>query len=409
LGGAGICDEILEDGSAPEHGMCQSFGFERAVSVTNELDFDGFFEFLYLATDWDCSDYECTLTPPGSGGFVFCSGSTYVAEIECETRGIEDCDEGEDNSAAVGATCRTDCTLPRCGDGVLEGFRGEECDDGNSDNDDGCSNTCFFPRCGDTSVQGDEECDDGDDSDTDECRNDCSLQVCGDGFLADAEDCDDGELNSEEPDASCRTDCRFPRCGDGVLDTAEDCDDGNLNDRDECLRTCSLASCGDGVRHAFLGEDCDDGNDIDDDECANDCTGEVTGFGSCADGDLGSETGSPVSTGSTVGAVNDYEASCAASALAEDLSFNWVAPTTGVYDINMEGSAYDTALHIRVFPEEIMIDECVDSVQIACNDDSIFGLQSQIILEAEAGVEYLIIVDGFSTSSGNYILNIEPI
>ena len=407
-GAAGLCTDTLADGSAPEHGMCQSFGYERAVSVTNEADFASFFEFLYLATDWSCSEYECTFTPL-PGGFIFCGGSTYVSALECETRGIEDCDEGDGNSDDVGGSCRTDCTLPRCGDAVLEDFRGEECDDGNFDNDDGCSNTCLLPRCGDTSVQGDEECDDGDDIDTDECRNDCTLQICGDGFLADAEDCDDGVLNSEDPDASCRTDCRFPRCGDGVHDTGEECDDGNVSERDECLTTCALATCGDGVRHPFLGEDCDDGNEIDDDECANDCTGDITGFASCSDGDLGSMTGSPVSTGTTVGAGNDYEADCAASARAEDLAFNWVAPTTGSYDLNTEGSTYDTALHVRGFPEVIVVDECFDSVQIACNDDSIFGLRSQIILEVEAGTEYLIIVDGFSTSTGNYILNINPI
>jgi cysteine-rich repeat protein len=276
-------------------------------------------------------------------------------------------------------------------------------------NADGCSNTCQLPRCGDTAVQGDEECDDGNDVDTDDCRNDCTDQICGDGFVSDAEDCDDGDLNSEEPDASCRLDCLFPRCGDGVSDTGEECDDGNLNERDECLSLCVFASCGDGIRHPFLGEDCDDGNDIDDDGCANDCIGDITGFGSCADFDLGSATGRSLRSGTTVGAGNDFEASCASSSRAEDLTFNWVAPTTGAFDINTEGSSYDTSLHIRGFPAEITTNECIDSVELACNDDSVFGLRSQIILNAEAAVEYMIVVDGFGTSTGNYVLNIlEP-
>ena len=41
-----------------------------------------------------------------------------------------------------------------------------------------------------------------------------------------------------------------PICGDGIVGEAESCDDGNLDDRDDCLSTCTLASCADGVRGA---------------------------------------------------------------------------------------------------------------------------------------------------------------
>ena len=36
--------------------------------------------------------------------------------------------------------CRTDCTLPRCGDGIVD--PGETCDDGNFTSGDGCSSDC---------------------------------------------------------------------------------------------------------------------------------------------------------------------------------------------------------------------------------------------------------------------------
>ena len=36
--------------------------------------------------------------------------------------------------------CRPTCTIPRCGDGVLDG--GEVCDDGNTNDGDGCNSTC---------------------------------------------------------------------------------------------------------------------------------------------------------------------------------------------------------------------------------------------------------------------------
>ena len=38
------------------------------------------------------------------------------------------------------SACRLDCTVPRCGDGVLDG--GEICDDGNNAGGDGCGPTC---------------------------------------------------------------------------------------------------------------------------------------------------------------------------------------------------------------------------------------------------------------------------
>jgi len=36
--------------------------------------------------------------------------------------------------------CRTDCTVPKCGDGIMDG--GEVCDDGNNQGGDGCAADC---------------------------------------------------------------------------------------------------------------------------------------------------------------------------------------------------------------------------------------------------------------------------
>jgi cysteine-rich repeat protein len=44
----------------------------------------------------------------------------------------------------AGTACRKDCTIPRCGDGILDG--GEVCDDGNTESGDGCSSTCTSLR-----------------------------------------------------------------------------------------------------------------------------------------------------------------------------------------------------------------------------------------------------------------------
>jgi cysteine-rich repeat protein len=52
----------------------------------------------------------------------------------------EECDQGAANSDTTPDACRTDCRLPRCGDGVLDS--GEQCDDGNTRNCDGCNFAC---------------------------------------------------------------------------------------------------------------------------------------------------------------------------------------------------------------------------------------------------------------------------
>jgi len=43
-------------------------------------------------------------------------------------------------SFAVPSACRLNCTVPRCGDGILDA--GEVCDDGNADPGDGCAPDC---------------------------------------------------------------------------------------------------------------------------------------------------------------------------------------------------------------------------------------------------------------------------
>ncbi len=55
-------------------------------------------------------------------------------------RPVEDCDEG---GGGESATCDEDCTVPTCGDGLLNQAAGEECDDGRQEDGDGCSAECL--------------------------------------------------------------------------------------------------------------------------------------------------------------------------------------------------------------------------------------------------------------------------
>ncbi len=68
----------------------------------------------------------------------------------------------------------TDETPGECGNGVIDGD--EECDDGNTVDNDGCSNACTLPVCGDGTIQASEQCDDGNTENGDGCSATCQLE-----------------------------------------------------------------------------------------------------------------------------------------------------------------------------------------------------------------------------------------
>jgi cysteine-rich repeat protein len=61
-----------------------------------------------------------------------------------------------------------------CGNGMVDG--NEECDDGNSDPNDGCTNSCTI--CGNENVTAPETCDDGNTQVDDNCPEDCQIGAC---------------------------------------------------------------------------------------------------------------------------------------------------------------------------------------------------------------------------------------
>jgi len=216
-----------------------------------------------------------------------------------ETEVGEECDNGDLNSDTAPNACRTNCKLPSCGDGVVDGSNGsgEQCDDGNDDNSDNCLNTCVAATCGDgftcsaancTSGAGGapEQCDDGNGDNGDACLAICVPNTCGDGFVNPAaEACDGGGAT-----ATCDNDCTPVECGDGNANSAanEQCDDGNTNNADSCLNDCKTARCGDGVLCTALNctsgpgggpESCDDANTSSNDGCSATCDAEICGDG----------------------------------------------------------------------------------------------------------------------------------
>lgn len=92
------------------------------------------------------------------------------------------------SSGSVG----TSMVLPICGNSVLE--EGEQCDDGNKNNNDSCLTNCLFNTCGDGILFEEmEECDEI--TETENCDNDCTKAICGDFTVnkSAGEECDEGD------------------------------------------------------------------------------------------------------------------------------------------------------------------------------------------------------------------------
>ncbi len=133
----------------------------------------------------------------------------------------EVCDPGA--PATGGGECRSDCLqLARCGDGVVEPFADEECDDGpaNANAPNHCRTDCKKPSCGDGII---------DDQAGEEC----------DGSAASATTClDFGFYNA--PGLTCGSLCEFDTsactgfCGDRVVNGDEACD-GQSPQGQSCL------------------------------------------------------------------------------------------------------------------------------------------------------------------------------
>jgi uncharacterized protein (AIM24 family) len=116
-------------------------------------------------------------------------------------------------------------------------------------------------------------------------------------------------------------------------------------------------------------------------------------------GNLGTATGSPIAMGNTTGLTNDFTAACISASTgntAPEATFIWQAPSAGTYSITTAGSSFDTTLDIYD----------LNGFSIACNDDTLFTLQSAVSVTLQAGQLILINLDGWRAAQGAYRLNV---
>ena len=146
-------------------------------------------------------------------------------------------------------------------------------------------------------------------------------------------------------------------CGDGFVASSEGCDDGNTESGDGCSALCQLET-----------------------RCGSDFY-------------LGSVLGQPAASGSTTDAGNDFTGYGGA---ASDIAYTWAAPTSGSFTFDTIGSEFDTRL-------ELLDASCG---QLARNDDGGGDRTSLITLDLDAGTQVVIVVDGYGTNAGNFVLNI---
>ncbi len=164
------CGEILEDGECDPGGFCTdlfNFPLNDGSKCLTDNNCGEFARCNLAGRDQNCSnDCSCVNNTEPEEVTGFCipipTSSASIASVSSVicgdgiAEGLEACDDNGES-----AFCDADCTNAVCGDTYTNTTAGEECDDGNQNDDDSCGNDCKLPVCGDGELEGGETCDNG--------------------------------------------------------------------------------------------------------------------------------------------------------------------------------------------------------------------------------------------------------
>lgn len=252
---AEACDDGVANGQYGRcNATCTGFGAycgDSQISPGEICDLGTGNGALCTSSASSCRQNSCNVTC--SGPAPYCGDSSVDAGEACdgntETRvgscaPGRACDSTDPAFRGVGCTANSQCgTGGRCLSGNVPYVQTRTCDMSGSNRCtqfnswSACAPQIF---CGNGQVDGSEECDDGNSLNEDACTNSCKRNVCGDGRLfLNVEECDAGTANgtactSGEYGAtcsSCSTSCKFQLtqggyCGDGIktAGSPEQCD-----------------------------------------------------------------------------------------------------------------------------------------------------------------------------------------
>ena len=113
------------------------------------------------------------------------------------------------------------------------------------------------------------------------------------------------------------------------------------------------------------------------------------------------EIGDGTWAGDTSQANNDGDASCGNSSNSPDVWFSYTAAKDGLVEVKTCGTTWDTVVSVHTGCPGTSANE------LTCNDDTC-GLQSRVLVLAEAGQTFLVRVAGFSGATGPFTLSVQP-
>ncbi len=119
-------------------------------------------------------------------------------------------------------------------------------------------------------------------------------------------------------------------------------------------------------------------------------------FAGARTGDLADATGSAVATGSNAIATEAVELGCGYG-VSGAFAYTCTPSATGTYVITTAGSSFDTVLGVS---------SGVGCEADHCNDDGGDEQSASLVMEAEMGITYPLILGGFNGSTGGCVLNI---